>query len=60
VKELIQSELNEKNLKAELDKLLEPASRQQLLNNYAELKQKLGGSGASRHTAELMVAALKK
>lgn len=59
VKELIQNELNEKNLKAELDKLLDPASRQLMLENYEELKAKLGGAGASKYTAGLMVAALK-
>lgn len=59
VKELIQNELNEANLKAELDKLLEPTSRRRMLENYEELKQKLGGTGASRHTAGLMVAALQ-
>ncbi|MCW3085503.1 MAG: lipid-A-disaccharide synthase [Bacteroidetes bacterium] len=60
VKELIQNELNEANLKTELDKLLNPASRRQMLDNYTELKTKLGGAGASRNTAELMIAELKR
>ncbi|MDF2436548.1 MAG: lipid-A-disaccharide synthase [Bacteroidota bacterium] len=60
VKELIQSELNEKNLKAELDKLLEPASRKRLLADYAVLKEKLGGSGASAKAAELMLSYLQR
>jgi lipid-A-disaccharide synthase len=59
VKELIQNEMNEKNLKKELDKLLSGTSRQKLLNDYAELKAKLGGEGASAKTAELMIGYLK-
>jgi lipid-A-disaccharide synthase len=59
VKELIQNEMNEKNLKTELDKLLKGESRKRLLADYAELKAKLGGEGASAKTAELMLAYLK-
>lgn len=59
VKELIQNELNETNLKIELDKLFNSNSRKNMLNDYAELKTKLGGSGASKKTAELMFSYLK-
>lgn len=59
VKELIQNELNEANLKTELSKLLNPESRKKMLLDYEELKMKLGGSGASRKTAELMIGYLK-
>ncbi len=59
VKELIQDELNEKNLKTELDKLLTSVTRTKMLSDYAELKEKLGGSGASSKTAELMINYLK-
>jgi lipid-A-disaccharide synthase len=59
VKELIQNELNEKNLKTELDKLLKPESRKRMLEDYMVLKEKLGGSGASGKTAELMINYLK-
>jgi lipid-A-disaccharide synthase len=59
VKELIQSELNESNLKRELDKLLTANSRKMMLSDYEELKMKLGGSGASQKTAELMIAYLQ-
>ncbi|MBN8696868.1 MAG: lipid-A-disaccharide synthase [Bacteroidetes bacterium] len=59
VKELIQDELNEKNLKLELDKLLEGNSREEMIRSYVELKMKLGGAGASRKTAELMLSYLK-
>jgi lipid-A-disaccharide synthase len=60
VKELIQEELNTKNLKIELEKILNPENRTVLLKNYAELKQNLGGEGASRKTAELIVNSMKK
>jgi lipid-A-disaccharide synthase len=59
VKELIQNELNEANLKAELDKLLNADSRKKMLSEYAELKEKLGGRGASEKTAQLMISYLK-
>jgi len=59
VKELIQNELNETNLKVELDKLLNPETRNKLLADYAELTLKLGGSGASKITAGLMINYLK-
>lgn len=60
VKELIQNELNETNLKAELDKILNPVSRQKMLDDYAALREKLGGAGASKKLAGLMIAYLKK
>jgi lipid-A-disaccharide synthase len=60
VKELIQEELNETNLKLELSKLLNPVSRQQILNNYADLKTRLGGGGASKKAAEVIIDYLKK
>lgn len=59
VKELIQEELNTENLKVELAKILNSDSRSVLLQNYADLKQKLGGEGASNKTAELIVNSLK-
>jgi lipid-A-disaccharide synthase len=60
VKELIQNELNESNLNNELNKLLTGTSRKKLLNDYEELRQRLGGVGASRKTAELILFYLKK
>lgn len=59
VKELIQSELNRTNLKNELQKILQPAKRNQLLADYSELKRKLGESGASMKTAQLIYNSLK-
>lgn len=59
VTELIQDDFNTKNLKKELDKLLAPAHREQLLQKYDLLENKLGGIGASKKTAHLIVADLK-
>src|SRR5690606_33529696 len=52
VKELIQSELNSKNLRSELEKILTGSKRSQILNDYKGLREKLGGTGASGRTAE--------
>lgn len=60
VKELIQNDLNEHNLTLELKKLLEPETRKSILKNYELLKQVLGGAGASKQTAELILHYLKK
>ena len=60
VTELIQNECNTKRIKEELQKLLEPDYRQKLLNNYDILEQKLGGTGASKKTAKLIVTDLKQ
>lgn len=60
VTELIQNECNTKRIKEELQKLLDPDYRQKLLNNYDILEQKLGGTGASKKTAKLIVADLKQ
>jgi lipid-A-disaccharide synthase len=59
VKELIQEELNTENLKVELAKILHPENRNKLSIAYANLKQNLGGEGASKKTAELIVNSLK-
>jgi lipid-A-disaccharide synthase len=60
VKELIQDEFNEMQLKMELNKLLLSETRNSLLNDYKALKEKLGGAGASHKCAELMLGYLKK
>lgn len=60
VKELIQQELNRKSLSAELDNLLNnPKYRNRMLDSYKELKKVLGGGGASKRTAEIIVNYLK-
>lgn len=59
VKELIQSDLNHKLLKAELGKLLSPTKeREEMLHTFDLLIDKLGGGGASKKTAELILADL--
>jgi lipid-A-disaccharide synthase len=60
VTELIQENYNSKTLKIELQKLLDPKHRVELLKNYNALEMKLGGSGASHKTAELIVNNLQK
>jgi len=56
VKELIQSELNENNLTSELGLLLhDKATIQRLKNDYSELKNKLGISGASSQAAKIIL-----
>jgi lipid-A-disaccharide synthase len=59
VKELIQEELNTKNLKTELNHILNPEKRGIILKNYGILEVKLGGEGASKKTAELIYDKLK-
>ncbi|WP_172917191.1 lipid-A-disaccharide synthase [Capnocytophaga canis] len=56
VTELIQEELNTKNLRFEIDKLLTPTHRDKLLQDYMDLRNQLGGSGASQKTAELILS----
>jgi len=55
VKELIQQELNEKMLKAELSKILEGPDREKMLQSFAILKEKLGDGGASERAAEIVL-----
>ncbi|SFU27781.1 lipid-A-disaccharide synthase [Pustulibacterium marinum] len=59
VKELIQNDLNTKNLKAELTKILDSKHREKLFMDYYELEQKLGGKGASKKTAQLIYKKLQ-
>jgi lipid-A-disaccharide synthase len=55
VKELIQDDLNEKQLQIEIDKILpETATRAQMLEQYKALKEVLGGAGASEEVAKSM------
>ena len=56
VKELIQDQLNEENLKRELAAITNnKPNRERLLNDYAHLHQLMGEAGASERTATLMV-----
>lgn len=60
VKELIQNEFNAKQLKVELQKILEENHRKKIFADYTELKHQLGDSGASQKTAELILKDLSK
>ena len=55
VKELIQNEFNVKNLEQELRKILDDSQRTTMFLNYFDLEKKLGGKGASKKVAELIV-----
>ncbi len=54
VKELIQSDLTASNLKNELKSILAGKKREEMLENYDQLIQLLGNSGASKKVAQLM------
>jgi lipid-A-disaccharide synthase len=51
VKELIQNQLNTKNLTQELHQILLPENQTKMKQGYDELEKKLGGVGASQRTA---------
>lgn len=59
VKECIQAECNPTTIAQELEKILPNGENHQaLINHYKELKQKLGGVGASETTAKRMLKSL--
>ena len=59
VTELIQGDLNTRNLKVELDKHLDPAYRDKLQRDYQALRERLGNEGASRRTAQAIYDSLQ-
>ena len=59
VKELIHSKLNTSNLINELTLITTEETRKIMLNDYEELHKKLGGIGASKRAAELIIGYLK-
>jgi lipid-A-disaccharide synthase len=59
VTELIQSDFNKKRLKEELSNVLVDSNRTELFIAYYDLEKKLGGIGASKKTAQLIVEAAK-
>jgi lipid-A-disaccharide synthase len=59
VPELVEGDLNEKRLVSELKRLMEDAPRTKMLADYDELETRLGGTGASKRVAELMIEDLK-
>ena len=54
VKELIQADLNPKQVKSELLKILETDERDKMLASFEELKVRLGGEGASYNAARVI------
>jgi lipid-A-disaccharide synthase len=58
LKELIQSEMNEKSIVEELKAILDYGRRKEIFEDYKSLRQKLGGAGASEKAAALMVERL--
>ena len=59
VTELIQGDLNTRNLKTELNKLLNADYREKLLKDYEALREKLGNEGASERTAQAIYDSLQ-
>jgi lipid-A-disaccharide synthase len=60
ITELIQAELNRKNMVRELNALLHDEKRKsQLQSDYDELWSKLGGAGASGKVADFILQSLK-
>ncbi|MCK0146401.1 lipid-A-disaccharide synthase [Arenibacter sp. F26102] len=59
VKELIQNDLNTKNITTELTKILDGPERKRQFEAYYELEKKLGGKGASEKAASLIVESAK-
>lgn len=55
VKELIQGDLTRENLKKELEKILTQRKREEIDSMYRELEGRLGGGGASKRAAEIVV-----
>lgn len=55
VKELIQGDLNPRNLESNLRNLIDPEKREEIEKGYQELEQLLGGSGASERAAKIVV-----
>lgn len=58
VTELIQSDCNSEKVTIELTKILNPNHRKEVLDHYLELENKLGGQGASKKTAHLIVKSI--
>ncbi|MFS4417540.1 lipid-A-disaccharide synthase [Maribacter sp. 2307ULW6-5] len=59
VKELVQNDFTEENLYRELSKIIHGPERGHMLEAYAALRQKLGGTGASNKAAHHIYTSLK-
>ncbi|WP_406682912.1 lipid-A-disaccharide synthase [Seonamhaeicola sp. MEBiC1930] len=58
VTELIQNDFNKKQLKKELEAILNSENREKMFEDYYELEKTLGGKGASENTAKLIFDSL--
>lgn len=59
VRELIQDDLNPMNLRIELERLFQDLNRKSIEKEYCELKEKLGGPGASKKSSILITNYLR-
>ncbi len=59
VTELIQNDFNPRKLQEELNLILQSTKRKQVLEDYQQLRKKLGGKGASERTATLIYNSIK-
>ncbi len=61
VRELLQHQCSVKNIRAELERILnDPDYRRRIGNDYDELHRRLGGPGASARAASLMIDKLRQ
>ena len=61
VKELFQSEVTPKNIKAEIDQILNNSDyKSQMLNGYAEIVENLKSEGAAVKAAKAIIASIKR
>ncbi len=60
VTELIQHDMNVRNLKMELEAILSGSSRDKMLSSYSLLEERLGGVGASDRVARLVFEETKQ
>ena len=59
-KEFIQDDFNPTAVSEELGRLMEEPYRAQMLDGYAQIREALGGGGASKAVAQAMLDELKK
>ncbi len=59
VKELIQREMNVKTVAGELQKIIQPQKRSEILQGYDELIEKLGSKGASARAATIILTEIE-
>jgi lipid-A-disaccharide synthase len=58
VEELIQKDLNRERLTTEVEKILIPEQRTAMLQNYEDLRKRLGNKGAAARVSQLLIDAI--